>query len=100
MAPRKTDFFANFMSGVQRLANGNTLIATGFSGSVFEVTPQKEIVWQYHVPVDFRPGRGTMMFFGGAGNPVFRAYRYASDYPGLAKRDLTPGMTIEELQRK
>jgi hypothetical protein len=37
-----------------------------------------------------------MMFFGGAGNPVFRAYRYARDYAGLAKRDLTPGPTMGE----
>jgi hypothetical protein len=99
-APKKTDFFANFMSGAQRLPNGNTLIATGFGGSIFEVTPQKEIVWKYHVPVDMKPGRGTMMFFGGGGNPVFRAYRYAPDYAGLAKRDLTPGPTMEELQRQ
>jgi hypothetical protein len=32
---------------------------------------------------------------GGFGDPVFRAYRYASDYPGLAGKELTPGETIE-----
>jgi outer membrane protein assembly factor BamB len=31
-----------------RLANGNTLIATGNGHSVLEVTPEKEIVWQIH----------------------------------------------------
>jgi hypothetical protein len=35
---------------------------------------------------------------GGAG--VFRTYRYAASYPGLAGRDLTPGKTVEELERK
>ena len=25
---------------------------------------------------------------------VFRAYRYAADYPGLAGKDLTPGQTL------
>jgi len=99
-APKKSDFFAVFMSGAQRLPNGNTLIATGFGGTIFEVTPQKQIVWKYIVPVDFKPGRGTMMFFGSSGNPVFRAYRYPLDYPGLAATDLTPGKTIEELQLK
>ena len=29
---------------------------------------------------------------------VFRSYRYAANYPGLAGKDLTPGKTIEELQ--
>jgi hypothetical protein len=36
---------------------------------------------------------------GGFGNAVFRAYRYAKDYPGLAGKDLTPGQTVEELER-
>jgi hypothetical protein len=36
----------------------------------------------------------------GFGNAVFRAYRYAKDYPGLTGKDLTPGKTIEELERK
>jgi hypothetical protein len=37
---------------------------------------------------------------GGFGNAVFRAYRYAKDYPGLAGKDLTPGQTVEELERR
>jgi hypothetical protein len=37
---------------------------------------------------------------GFGGNSVFRAYRYAKDYPGLAGKDLTPGKTIEEVERK
>ncbi len=98
--PKKTDLFAIFMSGAQRLPNGNTLIATGFSGTIFEVTPEKEVVWKYNVPIDFKPGRGTMTFFGGSRNPVFRAYRYAPTYPGLANRELKPGMTIDELFSK
>jgi hypothetical protein len=28
---------------------------------------------------------------------VFRVYRYAADYPGLAGRDLTPGKTLVEI---
>jgi hypothetical protein len=28
---------------------------------------------------------------------LFRAYRYAPDYVGLADRDLTPGPTLVEL---
>jgi hypothetical protein len=61
-APKKADFFSFFISGAQRLANGNTLICSGANGTVFEVTPAKEIVWKYINPVmglvrDF-PGKG------------------------------------------
>ena len=39
------DSFGNKLFGAVRLANGNTLIATGNGHSVIEVTPAKEIVW-------------------------------------------------------
>jgi hypothetical protein len=38
--------------------------------------------------------------FGGPGGSLFRAYRYASDYPGLKGKELTPGKKLEELQPK
>jgi len=50
-APKKGDFFSSYISGAQRLANGNTLICSGANGTVFEVTPTKEIVWKYVNPV-------------------------------------------------
>src|SRR5262249_39139673 len=37
-AAKKTDFYAAFISGAQRLPNGNTLICSGTNGTVFEVT--------------------------------------------------------------
>ena len=40
--------FGNHVFGALRLANGNTLIATGNGHSVLEVTSGKEIVWQLH----------------------------------------------------
>jgi hypothetical protein len=46
-APKKTDFFSMIISGAKRLPNGNTLVCSGVSGIVFEVTPQKEVVWKY-----------------------------------------------------
>jgi hypothetical protein len=45
-------------------------------------------------------GRGGR---GGGGGPgggsIFRVYRYAADYPGLAGKDLTPGRSLEEVAR-
>jgi len=93
-APRKTDFFSILVSGAQRLPNGNTLICPGMLSMIFEVTPEREVVWKYANPDpgDFAPFGGPM---GGAS--LFAARRYAPDYPGLAGKDLTPGKTIEEL---
>ncbi|MBN2439774.1 MAG: aryl-sulfate sulfotransferase [Spirochaetales bacterium] len=48
----KTDppekFFSNFWGGVQRLPNGNTLITNSANGHVFELTENKNIVWEYY----------------------------------------------------
>jgi hypothetical protein len=69
-APEKSDFFSSFISGAQRLASGNTLIASGSKGRVFEVTREGEIVWEYvnphggDLPIE-RGGRGRR---GGPGD--------------------------------
>jgi len=64
-----TDFYAINLAGAQRLPNGNTLICNGPHGIFFEVTYEKEIVWEYvnQVPnlID---------------NHVFKIHRYAPDY--------------------
>lgn len=50
-APKKTDFYSFFISGAQRLPNGNTLICSGANGTIFEVTPDKTVVWKYVNPL-------------------------------------------------
>ena len=40
-------FSSSFISGAQRLPNGNTLICSGADGRLFEVTQENEIVWEY-----------------------------------------------------
>lgn len=44
------DFFSPFRAGSQRLPNGNTFICECDAGRLFEVTPEKEIVWEYWSP--------------------------------------------------
>jgi len=39
-------FFSFYISSVQRLPNGNTLVAEGANGRVFEITNSSEIVWE------------------------------------------------------
>ena len=51
----KSDFFSWFISGTQRLPNGNTLIDAGAQGIVFEVTPENEIVWKFVNPFKNAP---------------------------------------------
>jgi len=100
-AKNPTDFFADKISGAQRLPNGDTLICHGPLGTFFEVTSEGEIVWEYINPVTGSaitaqgikipsdPGGGTM-------NACFRATCFAATDPALADSDLTPGATIEK----
>ncbi|MBW2066309.1 MAG: aryl-sulfate sulfotransferase [Deltaproteobacteria bacterium] len=59
-------FYSPFISSVQRLPNGNTLVTEGSDGRIFEVTPDHEIVWEY-----ISPYWGKKMKM----NMVYRAYR-------------------------
>jgi len=49
-APDKTSFYASFISGAQRLANGNTLVCEGTEGRIFEIQRDGTIVWEYLNP--------------------------------------------------
>ena len=103
-----SDFYAPFRSGAQRLPNGNTLICVGNKGTVLEVTPAGETVWQYITPVlrgtDRRLYQGDPMPYRTLNttpasqrwmNFLYRAHRYPPDYPGLQALDLTPKGTVE-----
>ena len=97
------EFYSDFASGVQRLANGNTLIAETANGRVFEVTPEGEKVWEYVSPVvlegPLRQGalipQGPTPVPTRLANGLFRAYRYGLDYPGLRGRTLEPQGLVE-----
>jgi hypothetical protein len=64
--------FSPFISGADRMPNGNTVICCGGNGVVFEVTPEKELVWQWVRPTR---NRESEVRWG-----IFRAHRYAPDY--------------------
>jgi formylglycine-generating enzyme required for sulfatase activity len=95
--------YAEAISGSQRLPNGNTLICDGTHGTFLEVTTSGETVWKYVNPVvktgplgrtDAIPSDPART--GEFLNAAFRVLRYGPDYPGLARRDLTPRGTIEK----
>ena len=79
-------FYSFHISGADRLPNGNTLICEGAPGRVFEVTPDKELVWEYINPEYVYSARD-----GIRANSLFRAHRYGPDHPALAGKDLDPG---------
>jgi hypothetical protein len=44
---KEAPFFSKHLGTAQRLPNGNTLITSGLERHLFEVTPDKNIVWEY-----------------------------------------------------
>ena len=51
------DFFSRSKGSVQRLPNGNTLMAESDKGRAIEVTPAGEIVWEFFCPHETVAGR-------------------------------------------
>lgn len=62
-SPDESKFFSMLISGAQRLPNGNTFVCSGNQGTLFEVTPDGQVVWLYK-----HPGAG-FGGFGGFGRP-------------------------------
>lgn len=72
-------FYSPFVSGMQRLPNGNTLITEGSDGRVFEVTKDHELVWEF-----ISPYKGQMLPM----QLVYRAYRVPYEWvPQVGKRE-------------
>ena len=69
-------FFSPYISGAQRLPNGNTLICEGNFGRLFEVTSEGQLAWEYVNPHFIVPPDSPN---SAPSNSVFRAFRYTSD---------------------
>ena len=85
-------FYSSYISGMQRLPNGNTSINAGADGHMFEVTPTGEVVWEYLWPGVV--GSSKTVTVDATAGLMYRHYRYGANYPGLAGKDLTPQGTI------
>jgi len=93
-------FYSFYISGCQRMPNGNTVINSGAHGHFFEVTPEGEVVWEYINPIvysgaverldDSMKGTGN----NGSENAVFRMVRVPLKHPGLKGKSLYPRSTI------
>ena len=70
-------FYSWYVSNAQRLPNGNTMINEGMNGRLFEITEDKEIVWEYVSP-----------FFSDDEVPTHRVYRgYRVPYDWIPQLD-------------
>lgn len=89
-----TDRFSPFISGAERLANGNTFVCAGADGILLEVNAAGEIVWEYRNPYtgDVRLVDGSFpnAVIGSFPYAVFRATRIPPDHAGLTGRKLAP----------
>jgi outer membrane protein assembly factor BamB len=98
-------FYSYRQGAVQRLPNGNTLITSTHGGHLFEVTPNKKVVWDFVNPIfsgqpkcvaseddafPLKDHTNAML------NMIHRAYRYGADYPGLKGRDLSKKVPLVE----
>ena len=92
-APDKYSLYSAFISGAQRLQNGNTLVTSGTKGRFLEVTNKGETVWEYWNPYkhdytlpDGSPPHPVGPFIYGQ----FRATHFTPDHPAFVGKDLKP----------
>jgi len=92
MAPDTISFWSSFISGAQRMNNGNTFINEGAKGRFFEVTKDGKIVWEYLDPYrgDIRRPNGDPMPAMPMTFIEFRGTFIPADHPALANRKLEP----------
>jgi len=90
-APNKSSFYAMNISGAQRLPNGDTFICNGIAGVFFEVTANKDIVWNYSMPGGGMGGPGGMFGRGGGGGNMFGGMfgPFGFGQPGIGPPDGT-----------
>lgn len=67
-------FYSYLVGGAQRLNNGNTFIADGLQGHMFEVTSDKKLVWDMLNPFSTPTMNGIW-----PNNSMFKAKRYGDE---------------------
>jgi hypothetical protein len=65
------NFFSPYISGARRLPNGNTLITEGMFGRM-QVTPEREVVWEYVYPHFHAAPMGSQNQHGIPRHPLLR----------------------------
>jgi hypothetical protein len=93
IAPDKYSFYSPFVSGAQRLKNGNTLITEGVRGRLFEVNPDNKIVWEYWNPYNNKytlPDGSIPQPVGPFIYAQYRSTHFTPDFPAFSGKELKP----------
>ena len=92
MAADTLSFYSPFISGAHRMENGNTLITEGARGRIFEVSPEKEVIWEYLNPYhgEIRKPNGEPFNPMFAPFFLFRSTFIPEDHPALKGKELKP----------
>jgi hypothetical protein len=82
-------FYAAYQGAAQKLPNGNYLVTSTMQGRIFEVTPDKEVVWDFINPMG---SKGPVCTMDDRTRPIMmhKALAYGPDYPGLKGKNLKP----------
>ena len=91
----QSDLYTPILSSAQQLANGNILVCEGIDGNVFELDSNNNKVWEYINPINSTDGSTVSQNDPPINNRLFRAIKYAIDYPAFTGRDLTPVSPLE-----
>ncbi len=91
-APDRYSFYSPIESGAQRMPDGHTFITMGVKGELFEVSPDKQMVWQYRNPYNFnyRLPDGSPAQPGAMPYRQFRSTFYPAGYGAFKGKSLSP----------
>jgi hypothetical protein len=90
-----TSFYSSFLSGAQRISNGDTLICNGEHGKFFEVTPQGDTIWEYTNPYPIPPtNRVFKIVFIPTPEPPTPQVPVLHCQGSLSWTDVQPGATV------
>ena len=84
-------FYTNSRGSVQRLPNGNTLLAQSDQGRAIEVTPTGELVWEFFCPYTLAPGTRASIV-----RIVHHAAEFVEVHGGLASPESTRLGTVAD----
>ncbi len=95
------EMYSGAVSGANMMPNGHMLVTHGTQGTLYEVSTNGEVVWEYINPIGssgpFTQGEeipeGNRA--GTTANAIFKATHISPDHPALAQRNITSGDYLE-----
>lgn len=76
---REKGFYTLSQGYVQKLANGNMLVTEAEQGYVFEITPDKQLVWEFYHPEQQNEKNSNDKKKWGRRQEIYRMTRYAPE---------------------